>query len=202
MNEAATTVFLARHGSTDAIGRHLSGRDDGVGLNSAGQREAAALAERLAAHDIAAIYSSPLRRARQTAAPIARRLDRPVALADDLTEIDFGGWSGLAFSELDSRPDWRQWNAARSISRPPGGESMLDAQHRIIGFIERLCGSAPGLRAVLVSHAEVIRAALLFYLGVALDFFWRIEIAPASLSAVAVGPQQPRVLFINRAAEL
>lgn len=182
-----TTILLIRHGHTDAIGRRLVGRLPGVGLTDQGRQQASVLAAQLRDEPIAAIYASPLERAVQTAAPLADALGMPVHVCEALVEVDFGGWTGLTFDELEGRDDWRRFNTERSRAPVPGGEAAAAVQARIVGALERLRARHPSATIAVVSHADVIRAALLHYRGWSLDLFHRIEIAPASISMVRFG---------------
>jgi probable phosphoglycerate mutase len=169
----------------------------GVSLGSVGREQAQRLAVRLANENVASVQSSALERARQTAEPIAARVAQSVELNDGIMEIDFGAWSGRSFEDLERDPRWASWNNARAVSRPPDGETMLEAQARIVGAMERL-GSAYGNRAVvLVSHADVIKAALLYHLGLPIDAFVRFDIDTASISTVVVGSWGSKVVRLN-----
>jgi probable phosphoglycerate mutase len=190
-----TRIFLVRHGVNDLLGLAIAGRKPGVTLNAEGRAQAERLARRFERDTISKVQSSPLQRARETAEPIAERLGLGVEIAPALNEIDFGVWTGLGLRELAQRTDWQHWNAVRSSSRAPGGESMLEVQARVVGHIEALGGADEA--CVLVGHGDPIRSALLYYLGVAIDLIQRVEISPASISALEVGRQVPRVLFIN-----
>src|SRR3546814_6877824 len=95
-----TTIFLIRHAAHDLVGRAIVGRMPGVHLSRAGRQQAEKLAERLAQEPLAALYSSPLARARETAEPLARRLRLELQIAEDLDEIDYGEWTGRTLDEL------------------------------------------------------------------------------------------------------
>jgi probable phosphomutase (TIGR03848 family) len=192
-----TTFLLIRHGETDELGKALSGRRPGVGLNAAGRRQAEQLAARLAGDGIAAVYSGPLERVRETARPLAERLSLEVRAASELDEIDLGEWSGQSFEALARRDDWRRFNAVRSCTRAPGGELMLEAQARAVALLQRLCGERPGAAVAAVSHADVIKAVLAYYLGLPLDLAQRLEVSPASVSVLALEEWGPRVLCVN-----
>jgi probable phosphoglycerate mutase len=193
-----TTIHLVRHGSHVLPPGVLAGRLPGVVLSDEGREQALRAAERLAgASGIDAVQCGPLERTYQTAGIIADRLGlRPVRV-DALMEIDFGGWTGCSFEELDILEDWRRWNHFRTGTRPPGGETMLEAQARALRHIETL---TPGSATVLVSHCDVIRAVLTHWLGMPTDLLLRLEIAPASISTVEIGPWGPRILRINEEA--
>lgn len=169
----------------------------GIGLSAAGDLQARALAERLAPLRLAAIHTSPVERARSTAGAIAA--GRPVApvVVDALDEIDFGDWTGKRFTDLAEDPEWTAWNSARGAARAAGGETMVDAQSRIVRHIEAVAARFPGEAVALVSHCDMIRAAIAHYLGLSLDALLRFEIDPASVSRLAVGPWGGRVVSVN-----
>lgn len=193
----AMTTLLIRHGETDSVGRYLSGRRPAHHLNGIGQQQAERLRHRLARYPLAAIYTSPLERARETAEPlaIARRL--APRTDDDLLEVDFGDWTGRTFAELDAMAAWREYNIHRSTACAPGGEPIAHVQARIVAALDRLRGIHDSATVAIVSHAEVIRCAVLHYLAVPLDMFRRIEISPASITILELGPDDCRFLCIN-----
>jgi broad specificity phosphatase PhoE len=196
-----TTFYLIRHATNDLVGWKIAGRAPGVTLNAEGRRQAERLAGHLAQRPIHAVYTSPLERARETAQPLCDRLGLVPAIAEALHEIDFGDWTGRAVAELDTLPRWRRFNAFRSGTRAPGGEMMLEAQARIVGFMQRLREDFPDQTLALVSHGDVIRAAVLYYLGAPLDHFLRVEISPASLSEIQVGEYGAQVTRLNATVE-
>lgn len=192
------TVFhLVRHGEHALQGRLIAGRSDGIGLSPKGRAEAAAVAERLAREEIEAIYASPLDRTRETAAILAGRLDLPVALRDDLIELDFGEWTGLTFDQVRNDERWLPWRGCRSIAAIPGGESWRQVQDRVVGALFDLRRRHPGGAVALVSHGDVIRAALLFGLGMPLDLYNRIEIGTGSISTIRIEEDQIRIPALN-----
>ncbi len=196
----AATVFLVRHAAHDRVDRTLCGRMPGVGLGDAGRRQAEALGRRFAGEAVDAVWTSPLQRARETAEPIAAGLGFPARTADALCEIDFGAWTGQGFDALRDDPHWRRWNEARGGERPPGGESMAEAQARAVAEVERARAEYPDGRLVLVSHGDVIKAVLAGVLGLSLDAHARFEISPGSVSALAVWDGGGKVLSMNEAA--
>ena len=195
-----TTVFFVRHATHDWLNRILCGRMPGVTLGAEGRAQAAALAVRLQREPIAAVYASPLERARETAQPLAEGLRLDVQIRDALNEIDVGAWSGRTFDDLRDDPHWTRWNTARNVTRPPGGETMLEAQVRIVSAIERLCAAHPEQSVALVSHGDVIKAALAYYLGLTLDAILRFDISPASVSTLVVGDWGAKILSMNEGA--
>ena len=191
------TIFhLLRHGER-VDGRVLVGRMPGIGLTERGRAEIAAMAELLAADDIAAIYSSPLQRTRESAEIVAERLGLPIAYRDDLIELDFGEWTGKTFDQIRTDPHWPPWSTRRSLATIPGGESMRDVQHRVVAALLELGDKHPQQAVVVVSHGDVIRAALVFALGMPLDFYGRIEVGIGSVSTVRIDQAGVRVISIN-----
>lgn len=194
-----TTFYLIRHAANDLLKRGaIAGWQPGVHLNEQGRREAARLADSLESAGMSHLYSSPLERARETAEPLAARLGIEVQTSEAIGEVRFGDWTGKTFVEIEADPRWRAWNESRSTARSPGGETMLEIQARFVGFMGRLSTELPERTVALFSHGDPIRAALLFYLGMPLDFVHRIEVSPASASILKVAESKARVVCINR----
>ena len=175
----------------------MAGRAQEVHLNSLGERQSHWLAERINSYPVNAIYSSPLTRCIETASLIARRMNLPVEPVESASEIDFGEWSGRDFQDLAPLPEWQRYNGLRSLTAPPHGESMVAVQGRLFSLFTGLCRQFPNGYITLVSHADVIKAALVYFLGVPLDFHRRFEISPGSLSIIALDQSGPRVLSMN-----
>ena len=192
-----TVVLLVRHARTATTGKRLPGQAAGLVLSPAGRREAEAVAGRLAGVKLAAVYSSPLERARETAAAIARPRRLAVRIARDLIDLDVGRWAGLPSGPPGSVPEWATIQRHPSGFRFPDGESFTDMQARVVAAIARLVERHPGQTVVAVSHADPIKAALAHALGIPLDLFQRLVVATASVSAVAYGPAGPTVLTAN-----
>src|SRR5271156_5593564 len=181
------TVFhLLRHGEHNVQGKICAGRMPGVVLSERGRAEAEAAARRLAGAGIAAIYASPMERTRETGAIVGQHLSLPVEICDDLAELDFGDWTGLTFDEVRKHPRWPEWATQRSLSCIPGGETMRAVQRRAVDALIEMRQQHPDDHVVVVSHGDVIRAALVFALGMPLDFYGRIEVATASLSTIRI----------------
>lgn len=194
-------ILLIRHGSTDLLGKVLYGRMPGVLLNSDGLKQAERLADVLRSrYKIAEVLSSPMDRARQTAQPIATWCNLSVNVDAGLTEIDCGRWMGKSFDELNRLADWKAYNSNRSISQPPGGESMMHVQARAWQALDCLVQrhSAFGeSTAAVVTHGDVIRCILLLLFGMSIDHISRMEIAPASVSEIVLGAHGPVVHSMN-----
>jgi probable phosphomutase (TIGR03848 family) len=192
--------ILIRHGLTDVVGNSLCGWTPGVHLNEQGRAQAEALPGRLAGAPIAAIYSSPLERALETAAPLSKRLGIKVETSKALGEIDFGHWTGRSFESLNDDPEWRRFNNYRSGTKIPGGEWIGDAQLRVVRELEELRGRHPSETVAVFSHGDILRSALAYYLGVSIDLAHRIEISPVSVNIVELNEYGPRILRLNDTA--
>jgi probable phosphomutase (TIGR03848 family) len=197
-----TTVFLVRHGQTDWIAKGIAGRLPDVHLNAEGQEQAARLVTRMRHLPLRAIYSSPLERTRETAAPLAGALGLDVRTLPDAVELDFGEWVGQPIPALADDARWRSFNSYRSLSPAPGGELMPEVQTRIVAAIVRICAAHPGEAVALFSHGDVIRAAVAYFAGVPLDLFLRIEIRPVSISSVRFYDGSLQILGINDTGDL
>ena len=195
---APTVVLLVRHGQTPTTGKLLPGRAPGLHLAEAGQQQAQRAAERIAAlANVDAIYSSPLERARETAAPIAAARSLKVRIDKGLLECDFGEWTGAELKALMKLPEWSTVQRAPSTFTFPGGESFTAMQNRIVGAIDRLRAAHPGGTIVCVSLADPIKAAVAHAMGTHIDLFQRIVISTCSVSAIAYGMGAPVVLTVN-----
>ena len=191
------TLYLIRHAPHDHLGHILSGRAPGIPLSDDGRGQARRLAGALSGRRFAGVWSSPVQRARETAGEIVAGRGLDVQVESALDEIDFGAWTGMAFEALAGDADWAVWNSARGEARPPAGESMAEAQARVTGFARTLALAYPGEAVALVSHCDVIRAALAGWLGLPLGNALKFDVDPASISRVAIGDWGARVLSIN-----
>ena len=195
---APTVVLLVRHGQTPTTGKLLPGRAAGLHLADSGVEQAQRAAERISAlTKVDAIYSSPLERARETAAPIAAARGLKTRIDKGLLECDFGDWTGAELKNLMKLPEWNTVQRAPSTFTFPGGESFTAMQNRIVGAIDRLRAAHPGGTIVCVSHADPIKAAVAHAMGTHIDLFQRIVIGTCSVSAIAYGMGAPVVLTVN-----
>ncbi|GIV97295.1 MAG: phosphoglycerate mutase [Herpetosiphonaceae bacterium] len=196
-----TVFLLIRHATNDLVGKSLAGWTPDVHLNEEGRRQSERLADYLAQVPIAAIYSSPLERAVETAEPLARRLGLDIQVLEAVGEIQCGEWTGRVLKELAETPAWRNIQIFPSGTRIPGGETLLEMQMRVVAGLERLRERHPKEVVAVIAHADVIKAAVAHYAGIHLDLFQRLVISPCSVSIIAVGEHGPRVLRINDTAE-
>jgi probable phosphoglycerate mutase len=197
-----TLLFLVRHGNTDAVGRFLAGRRPGISLNAEGRAQATRAAEALAALHLAAIYTSPLERARETAGAIARAQEArrgpvEVRVSEALTDIDFGEWTGRSIEELRNRPDFHAFNVHRAGARPPGGEPICSVQARFVSQALHIVEAHAGERVALVAHLDPLRSLIGHFVGVPVELQRRLELAPGSISALRILQDESTLLFSN-----
>ena len=202
---AATRLVLVRHGATaHSAERRLSGRNE-LPLTDKGRAQARALAQRLAGlADVAAVVASPLRRTRDTAAPIAEALGLPVAVDAGFQEVDFGEWEGAAMGELSERDAAAvaAWSAS-PLAAPPGGESFAQLAERLRPARDRVLLAHPGRTVIVVSHVTPIKMMLVDALGGPLDSLYRLFLDPASVSIVDHPEGRPSsVSLVNGTAHL
>lgn len=192
--------YFVRHGSNDYLGKALAGRLVNVHLNDRGRAEAEQTATVLAKLGIQRIISSPLERAIETAEPLAQKTGLMIEISPEIIEIDFGDWTGKTMKELEADTAWKDFNLYRSGTRIPSGETMLEAQTRMVAFLEKLRCENPNQTIALFSHGDPIKSVFAYYLGIPLDLFTRIEISPGSYSIVRLESWGPQILAINRLA--
>jgi broad specificity phosphatase PhoE len=179
-----TTIFLIRHGLTHAVGRHLVSRTPGIHLSDEGRAQAERVRDRLLSRRLDAIYSSPIERALESAEPLAASRSLPITIHEGLIEVDFGEWTGMSFDDLSARSDWRRFNDTRSTAVVPGGERPTEVQSRVVLTLEDLRQRHRGQSIAAVSHADVIRSAVLHVAGTSLDHWYRFEISPGSITTI------------------
>lgn len=191
-------MLLVRHGATPSTGTTLPGRAPGLHLSDAGKAEAERAAARIATlKEVAAVYASPLERARETAAPIARARGLRVRTERGLLECDFGDWTGGDLATLRKAPEWQTVQRYPSGFRFPGGESFAEMQQRMSATVQALVCRHPGETVVAVSHADPIKAAVADALGTHLDLFQRIVISTCSITPILFTATGPTVLAVN-----
>jgi broad specificity phosphatase PhoE len=196
-------LFLIRHAESEGCTERLVGRTPQIGLTARGRAQAVRLPARLreCVDALDAIYSSPLRRAIETAAPLGVAFGILPQPLSEFTEVDFGIWTGRSFTALDGDDTWKTYNAHRSVALIPGGESVAALRLRIFAAIRRLLGIHQRGAIAIVTHAEIVRVIALEYCGHSLDDFHTVAIEPASITAVRFRDGVPEVRYVNRREE-
>ncbi len=197
-----TLLLLVRHGHTPTAGKVLTGWERGVHLTDHGREQARALVTRLQGVPIQAIYSSPLERCRETAAPLAADRGLPVLVRRDLIEVGYGEWTGRSIRQLSRTKLWGAVRNTPSAVRFPGGESLRGVQARAVEAVRSIAEEHPSETVAVVTHADVVRLLLADLAGVHLDLYQRLSVEPASVSAIALHDGQPRILKVNDTGDL
>jgi ribonuclease H / adenosylcobalamin/alpha-ribazole phosphatase len=194
-------LLLARHGqSVSNAVRRLQGVQD-IALSELGERQAEALGAALVRRRIAAIYASPLQRARRTAEIVAAATGAPLEPVEDLRELSLGEWEGCTVEEVRARPGdpYTCWVRDPVGAMPPGGEPLAEVQRRVLRAIAAIERAHPnGDDVLVVCHGGVISAYLAHCLALPLSSIWRLTLSNCSISEVA----PPRVLTMNDTAHL
>ncbi|HEY3521506.1 MAG TPA: histidine phosphatase family protein [Rhodanobacteraceae bacterium] len=175
-----------RHAACAPGERILLGHALDPPLDARGLAQARELAHALKPETPQRVETSPRRRTRQTARAIASLANCPLRVAPELDELDFGDWGGCAFADLEEDAQWRRWNRERGAARTPAGVTIASVQKSLAGYFADLAAVCAGCTLVLVTHAEVIRAALLLALHADPDGWQHYEIAPASVTRLAM----------------
>ncbi len=195
-------ALLVRHGVTGETGKVLTGRLPGVSLSDKGRLDARVAADRLRAMPVAAVYSSPIRRCRETARIVASPHELTPITEQRFVEADYGAWSGRRLKDLYRLKALERLMAHASRFRFPDGETLAEVQARAVAGLEALAARHGSDTVVVVSHADVIRALLCQYLGAPLDLIHRTQVAPTSLSIIQLGPDGAvQVPVVNQSLE-
>jgi broad specificity phosphatase PhoE len=173
-----THIILVRHGQT-AWNRaeRFRGLSD-VSLNSTGLGQAHAAARRIVSTwQVDAVYSSPLKRAQETALAIAQRCGLKAQTRDGLTDLNFGEWQGLTFEQVSQTypEQYQLWLTAPQKMRVPGGETTSKVRRRAMETLRELLVAHPEGTIVLVSHQVVCKILALAMIGLPVSRFWRIQ---------------------------
>jgi len=195
-----TILLLIRHGENDYSKKgRFAGRLPGVHLNERGQKQAEALGEALKDAPIKAVYSSPLERAMETAAPIARAHGLEVVREAGLLEADVGKWEGISVRRAALTKQWKVVKHAPSRAEHPGGETFVQTQTRIVTALNVICARHKAQEVVAcVFHADPIKMAVAYYLGLPLDSFQKLACDTGSLTALVVYETGAHLMRLNQ----
>jgi alpha-ribazole phosphatase len=199
-----TRLLLARHGQTIwNTQRRYQGQANSP-LDETGQRQAAALGERLSKVKLSAIYASDLGRAWNTAAAAAAHQDCPLIAEPRLRELHYGEWQGLTYDEIRRVNPQRlaAWEADRMKASPPGGESLGQLSDRVWATVESIQKAYPEGTVLVVSHAGPLKVLLSQALGLPPTAFWQFSLEHAALSALSLYPQGGILELLNDACHL
>lgn len=186
-------LILVRHGTTALnVERRLQGRIDEP-LNPDGQRQAADVGAYLGPLDV--VISSPLRRARETAAALERRGTGAIEIDERWIELDYGEFEGRPFGDTNNEL-WERWRSDAAF-RPTGGESLLDVMRRISTALPEVFERAATQEVAVVSHVSPIKAAIAEVLGAPASIAWRTHLVTAAICRIDVSGDAPVLLTFN-----
>jgi len=194
-------LLLARHGeSVWNAERRFQGRTD-VALSARGRAQAGALGVALRRFNVARVYVSPFRRARETAEVALAGTGMPLVALDELRELSLGEWEGCTVDEVRGREGdpYRAWLLAPADCPPPGGEPLDVVSSRVRAAMDRIRAAHPnGEDVLVVAHGGVISVYACALLGCSFNSLWRLRVDNASLTVV----RPPRLVSLNDTAHL
>ena len=193
-------LLLIRHGENEFVKTgKMAGRTPGVHLNERGRKQAEELAAALSDVPLKAIYASTLERALETAEPIAAGHKLEVQLRPDLMDTNIGKWQGRTLKQLRRLKKWKIVQQAPSRFTFPEGESFLQNQMRIVSTLDEIATShKPKDIVAVVFHADPIKLAVAYYLGMPLDHFQRLGCDTASVSLLYVSETGAHLIKLNQ----
>lgn len=197
-------VHLVRHGRTAwNAQRRVMGRLD-EGVEPVARRDAEAVADALAAEDVVAIVSSPLRRALQTAGPLANRVGIEPRLDERVSELRVGRWEGLTEDGISERwpEEWRQWRNEPHTLALEGRETLHELNARVAAVLDELACSSDDGAAVVYTHDAVVRAAVAWALRTGPEVYRHVEVANCSITTVRVLDGVRRLVRANDVGHL
>jgi broad specificity phosphatase PhoE len=199
-----TRIFIVRHGETEGNQKKIYRGLWDLPLNQHGMAQVEKAGEALKAVGLSAIYTSPLLRASQTAEAIASRQNVELVDEEALIDIDYGGWTRLPDAEVAGQfPDqYRQWKQSPESVLFPDGEGLYDVRRRVQPLVTVLAERHSGQSIALVSHRVPIKVILCASLGLDDSAFWRIQVDPASISALDCQYGVFTLLFSNETCHL
>jgi len=172
-----TLIYLVRHGETEWNQEKIfRGRKD-IPLSQKGRKEAEALAKALSQERIQFIYSSPLKRAIETAKPLADRLNLSVQICEGFIDLDFGDWEGKSVKEVEKNyPElFKIWEKAPEKIVFPNGESLKLARERAMKALQKVAEENPEKIGAVISHRVICKLAVLSAIGANESNFWRLQ---------------------------
>ena len=194
-----TRILLVRHAqpTSDARGRCYGTLD--IGLSAAGRAQAQLLGRTLEQVPLAAVYTSPSRRAVDTAAPAAQAHALAPIVDERLRELDFGDFEGRTYGEIErTHPElYRQWMHTPTLVQFPGGESYTQLRARALAAIDEIRARHPGESAAVFSHGGVLRTILADCLSIPAEAIFRLDQSHGAISIVDWIDGTPFVRLLN-----
>jgi len=197
-------MYLIRHGQTEwnLLGRYQGWSD--VSLSDIGRQQAEYLATNFPAEKLAAVYSSDLNRAAETARAVAEKLGCPLQLEKAFRELDFGKWEGLTYNEIAK--DWPEEVNNLFVNpeklQTPEGESFQDVEKRAIKRIKELCEKHKDESFAVVAHGAINRTILCSMMHIPLHYLWSIRQDNTAVSVVSIQDGYYSFDLLNSTAHL
>ena len=194
-----TDLFFIRHGETEWNRKLIYQGQTDIDLNETGYNQARLLSKRLADKKIDRIYTSDLKRAANTAAIVAEPHAKKLIKEKDLREISFGNWEGMNFEEIQEKDSekYNEWRQDPISVSPPGGETFLGFQKRVISVIDKIKDLHTGEKVAIVAHGGTIRAYLAHILGMDLMGNRKLSIHNTSFSHLKIYDNRPVLKLLN-----
>lgn len=192
-------LVLIRHAVTAETGNKLSGRLPGIPLSPEGIDAAWAVAASLANMDVAAVYTSPIQRCRETAAIVAAPHQEKPRTLQGLVEVEYGSWSGRSLKSLYRLRLWKGLMADPAGFRFPQGETLEEVRARAVRTVRRLTRAhAENETVVAVSHGDVIRSIAAHALTQSVEVIHRLHVSPLGITVIETSDKAPpRVVVLN-----
>ncbi len=191
-------LLLVRHGETEwNLTRRIMGRQE-IGLNDTGRAQSESLKESLASFSVDAIYSSPVCRARETAAILCEGRKLEPIYDERLIEIHYGDWVGMTFEEVRNLPDYTPYFERLESPVAPNGETLFQVRDRAMSWVDDLRERHRDQTVIAVSHADWIKCVLMEFLGIPFDRIWKFRIDNVSVSLLECDSSWDRVVCVNQ----
>jgi len=199
-----TRIFIVRHGETDGNQKKIYRGHWDLPLNKNGRAQVKKAGEALKPVHLDAIYTSPLKRAVETAEAVAAHQEVEPEEDESLIDIDYGEWTRLPDAEVAEKfPDqYRQWRKSPETVLFPGGEGLPSVRARVEPALKTLAEEHPGQTIALASHRVPIKLLICAALGLPDSAFWQIQIDTASISALDYSDGRFNMIFSNETCHL
>lgn len=195
-------LLLVRHAVTEETGKRLSGRTPGIPLSREGVAAARALAGNLEEVDLAAVYTSPIERCRETAGILAKPHGHRGRVRRQIIEVEYGAWSGRTLRSLYRLRAWKELMRDPAGFRFPGGETLDEVRRRSARFLTSIAEAHPEGTVLAVSHGDVIRSIVAHCIAGSVDHIHRLHVSPLGITAIEVAAGHPPTVSIVNAPRL
>lgn len=195
-------LILVRHAVTAETGKKLSGRMPGIALSPQGATAAAGLAADLASQEVAALYTSPIQRCRETARLIGKPHGLKPRVLQGLVEVEYGEWSGRSLKRLYRTQSWKELMRDPVGFRFPDGETLGEVHRRTVRTLDRLAAKHGSETVLAVSHGDAIRAIVAHCLTGSVELIHRLHVSPLGVSVIEASPDHPPRLIVMNAPRL